>query len=146
MWCITTRGFYSVVRDRDNKDHFLVRSRNEIDLHRLYLDYPIISTPFADYPYRMSVPVAKWSIVMQKLVEELTYDNFKDNFPLASPRHKIYFDVWMTLQQLEAPRELIERFEDEIHPVDDVKKRMKNARRRAARARAKIAKLRKKER
>src|SRR5256886_15123297 len=58
MWVFSTRGFYSVVRDRDDANYVLVRARVGADLERLREVLPDLRPwhdPSADYAWRARV-------------------------------------------------------------------------------------------
>jgi hypothetical protein len=106
MWVISKSGFYSVVQTTDGKVQ--VRSRSREDLERLQQFMPepragkILSTPHADYPYRIVVMPSVWQYCVSKLAEEIDYPNFKDAVAaIDQDRAQVYSDVWGTLRAIE---------------------------------------------
>ena len=105
MWMITTTGFYSVVDA--GRGNVQIRARDRNDLERLRLrcrqqlaEAVIVDTPHADYPYRMIVQLATWTVVAARLAADAgDYTNFKNAVALADPRRAtIYSLVWRALR------------------------------------------------
>ena len=106
MWLLTTRGFYSVVADRDDASLVLVRSRVEDDLLALRDLAPGIDPwhdPDADYPWRAVVPRDEWAAVVAALAAEIDYDNFKGAVAARQGHERawVYAGVWSELRALE---------------------------------------------
>ena len=106
MWLLTTRGFYSVVLNREDPDLVLVRARLEDDLLALRDLAPGIEPwydPDADYPWRAELPHDEWTSVAAALADEIDYGNFKDEITELQGRRRayVYAGVWETLRELE---------------------------------------------
>lgn len=118
MWIFGTDWFVSVVAHRTEPDKVLVRARLHDDLKRfLRLGYSKKKMPKiwadknADYRFRALVPQATVADIAQKAVQEIDYDNFKNE---ASKRSKInnegperghaLHNVWDAMYDLQEPR------------------------------------------
>jgi hypothetical protein len=115
MWIYTTLGFFSIVdrpltrRKRRDPSKLQVRARVQEDLVRLNerlakkAAAEIISTPKADYPFRMMVDRKALQKVIGRLVAELDYDNFKDRvadlYPKERERHRALGLTWEVAQE-----------------------------------------------
>lgn len=106
MWVITTRGFYSVVRDDDDHDMLLVRARVREDLERLRDLLPDLE-PWhdlaADYAWRARVQRAEWAYALGAMAGEIDYRNFKDAVGERQGRARagVYGRVWGVLYGLQ---------------------------------------------
>lgn len=114
MWLITSKGFLSVVADRNNSDQLLIRARSRDDLIKvvslaeskqiegIYLK-DIFEDLSADYRYRIFVPKSSFADLSSLLVEEINYPNFKNKVAENdSERAHLYSNVWHTLYQIQA--------------------------------------------
>ena len=117
MWLITTRGFFSVVQHRDDKEMVLIRARALEDLESLcelagevlddaaksgFSDDAIIEIDDADYRYRLITDADSWAEVVSALTAEVTYSNFKSAVTERDPdRAHVYMDVWADLLQIQ---------------------------------------------
>jgi hypothetical protein len=109
MWVMTTVGMFSVVVNRQQPGHVLVRARARKDLEALlarvkdvWQDSDILRTPTADYRYRVSVPKTQWAEWVYALAQDIDYSNFKDRIHAINPhRADIYADVWATCLDIE---------------------------------------------
>jgi hypothetical protein len=107
MWMMTTRGFFSAVEDRNDRDLIIVRARVRDDLVQLrkILDMHsrrkpnILETPDADYPFRMVLARGVWASALSKMALGIDYDNFKDAVKAKDPkRADVYLTVWSNLR------------------------------------------------
>lgn len=112
MWVFSTRGFYSVVEDRTDKNYFIVRARKIEHLENLEnlevlkgLKTVITPSPQADYAYRMRVPKRVWFKVVETLNKEINYDNFKDAVEKLSSEDRDYIvalhEVWQIMYEMQ---------------------------------------------
>jgi len=100
---MTTFGFFSIVQKSGTKN-LTVRSRIGSDLDRLRDRYlpglsPTKTTPNNDYRYRVTVSHDELAGSMNKIVADITYDNFKSEVEHAQglAREKVYAKVWSVL-------------------------------------------------
>lgn len=109
MWIMTTIGFFSIVQKPEDKHDgtLTIRSRVKSDLIALRDQYlpnlgPIVANVGTDYQYRASVPHADVSAALQKLTQDIDYDNFKNAVASRQDysRAKVYGKVWSTLYNL----------------------------------------------
>lgn len=80
MWTFTTTGFYSAVQHRDNPDLLMVRARDEESLAPLVeaTGAEIVSTPQADYAFRVTVTKRQYADWLAAAVMGIDYPNFKN--------------------------------------------------------------------
>ena len=89
----------SIVQHRDNKDVFLVRSREKSTLEELFRGFSVIELKAADYPFRVFVNRNELPIIYG-LIAGINYPNFKNS--VTDPdRHHVYFDVYNASLSLE---------------------------------------------
>ncbi len=99
MWVFTKHGFYSVAQTPEGDLMFRARSKKHLTiLNRLpfFVTRPeIITTPDADYPFRIVVPQAMGCEIMSLITEEIDYSNFKKecHTTKAYPM-RVLADVW----------------------------------------------------
>ena len=107
MWLITTDGFYSVVRHRDDPDKLLIRARTREDIEALREWIPGLepySDRRADYRWRAVVRRVKWVAAVAQMIGEIDYPNFKAAVGRRQGRDRaaLYGEVWSTLLRLQA--------------------------------------------
>lgn len=100
---MTRYGFYSAVEHRQDKNIIIVRSRSRRHLERLSESNVVTSltieeTPNADYGFRTSIQRETWQALVQWLISDLNYDNFKSAVgrdPNNSEAYRAFLhDVW----------------------------------------------------
>lgn len=108
MWIVTQQGFFSIVQHRDEPDTFLVRARVQGDLENMVqlsgLNQKVLSTPQADYPYRVSLSREELGRVMDSLGNDIDYPNFKSRIAAKTDqrnRSRVYFNVYHALEALQ---------------------------------------------
>lgn len=127
MWVITKDGFYSAVLYRDvgkdlpsrvtrqvTPDEVLVvrtRAREDAEAYVRFLrsvitdetlkpgDEHIVSTPAADYQYRVFSTRSEWASFLTHTALDIDYRNFKSAIT-DSWRHDIYMSVWGVLNRI----------------------------------------------
>jgi len=113
MWLFTRHGFYSVVQDKANDRHVQVRARIKDDLEGLTRFVhkamgaelsAIISTPNADYSYRIVVEKVLWVKIAATLASDIDYTNFKDEIHGEEDRDVTYLKVWSAMNELQRKR------------------------------------------
>jgi len=82
MWLMTTVGFFSIVRKRDEIE-LTIRARVRGYFEVLQKEYlpslgPITAGGGTDYPYRARVPSKALAAAIARIVEDIDYANFKD--------------------------------------------------------------------
>lgn len=82
MWLFTKRGFYSIVEDKLKAGHWQVRGRVKKDMENLVkttgYSGPIITTPNADYLYRIVITASELMNIMVTCAKDINYTNFKN--------------------------------------------------------------------
>lgn len=108
MWLMTNKGFFSVVEKK--KGEFQIRARVRGDLVNLQMGTGvgknIISTPDADYAYRLVVNRDEMIAAVTWLAEQVDYNNFKgaiNNIPDQRAKHDPYLKVWGVLHSALQP-------------------------------------------
>lgn len=114
MWLFTTFGFFSVVAERENaknppeKHLLVVRARVKKDLERLKDKYlpnasDILEIANRDYPYRVYAWKSDFQRAMPKIVEDVTYHNFKSEVEAKDSleREQMYAQVWSVMYNAE---------------------------------------------
>lgn len=110
MWLITPVGFFSIVQKPDDAqaDTLTVRARVRADLEALRaLHLPdlgeISESGTNDYRFRAKAPRQAVEQAMVKLVQSLTYSNFKSQVSKVQGmgRAGLYHDVWDVLYRLQ---------------------------------------------
>jgi hypothetical protein len=113
MWLFIRQGFYSVVRDKADARLIQVRARIEDDLegltgfvrNKVGAELPtIISTPNADYAYRVVVAEALWVKIASALANDIDYANFKDEVHGEDDRDAAYMKIWSAMNDLQRKR------------------------------------------
>ncbi len=109
MWIMTTIGFFSIVQKPEDKcdNKLTIRSRVKSDLIALRDQYlqnlgPIIAHSGTDYQYRASASRDDISAALQKLTQDIDYDNFKNAVASRQDynRASLYGKVWSILYNL----------------------------------------------
>lgn len=104
MWIFTKQGFVSAVSNRDG-DGIVVRARDKkaLDALSVCAEVSIAKSPKGDYPYRLFVDKAAFSVWISSVIQELDYINFKSK--VARTRGPEYsealHDVWATMHLVE---------------------------------------------
>lgn len=103
MWVFNTKGFFSIVEDKRNRNFLYVRARVRDDLERMLPGAKIQETPERDYRFRCRVTKRHFETVMANEVEDINYPNFKNAVAerLGRERSKPLHSVWHTMYQLQ---------------------------------------------
>ncbi len=103
MWLMTRTGIFSITNAPGKSAHWVqIRSRwrkdlsNLRDMHPALRSHKIITTPEADYRYRMVVTRTELHSVIRTEVEEVTYTNFKAAVAVAGDeaRNNLLHRIW----------------------------------------------------
>jgi hypothetical protein len=118
MWLFTTRGFLSIVQNKDNPDLLHVRARVKEDIDTFAelvwgLMQPeektesieVSRTDYGDYLYRFDAPREAVARAVQSIVGGIDYTNFKasveDTTKTHDSRVQAYFKVWNAMSHLQ---------------------------------------------
>lgn len=94
MWLCFSDAFVSAVADR-NSDCLLVRARRREHLQNLFgREVQISVSAGTDYKYRVVVDRATLSDVVQKVLMNLRYTNFKQSV-VDQALHNLYGEFWV---------------------------------------------------
>lgn len=122
MWLFTTRGFLSIVENKDDPDLLHVRARCKEDIEKFAElvkgigpfndplhpaeNIQIERTEYGDYLYRFDAPRDAVVAAVNSLVHEINYTNFKASTEDHSKeREKAYFKVWAAMQELQEEKD-----------------------------------------
>ena len=105
MWIVLNKSFLSIVKNRNNNEELLVRSRVNGDIEKVFKDANVFEDLNADYRYRSYI---KRSEVAKTISEELlniNYDNFKNSVSKDDKnRLNAYMNVWSSLHKMQTER------------------------------------------
>ena len=105
MWIVLNKSFLSIVKNRNNNEELLVRSRVNGDIEKVFKDANVFEDLNADYRYRAYI---KRSEVAKTISEELlniNYDNFKNSVSKDDKnRLNAYMNVWSSLHKMQTER------------------------------------------
>lgn len=109
MWLMTPSGFFSIVQKPEDEQAgtLTIRARVRGDLERLRETClpgmgEIVANAGTDYRYRARAPRAEVASAMVKIVNDIQYDNFKDEVDKqqGKVRAGFYARVWEVLYSL----------------------------------------------
>jgi len=119
MWIFTSKGFLSIVEDRDDPARLLVRARYEGDIERHFGEEAGVSElEFSDYRFRAFLPREEVQAVLDRELSLLDYGNFKNSFDrnnvslapeTREERHEALFKVWSTMSDSQETVQLREQ-------------------------------------
>lgn len=96
MWIFTTKGFISIVKDRDVPDGFMVRARKKQHLSDLFPDSDVYTEAGSDYKWRARISKQNVALVMSQEITDIDYPNFKNAIP-DHDYHEACSDVWSVM-------------------------------------------------
>ena len=116
MWIFTTKGFFSVVENKDDRAKVVIRSRIKQDIENIVAEFErlglkttgVVETLDSDYRYRIFADHKDWNRVMSSLTDQITYTNFKnavyatDSYTVREKRHAAYLDIWSVMSSLQS--------------------------------------------
>jgi len=103
MWLMTNIGFFAAVQ-KPGTNFLTVRARVRQDLDKLREQYlpglsPTVGHAGTDYPWRATVSHEQFAQAVSKMVQDITYDNFKNEVAKrqGKARAQRYSQVWHAL-------------------------------------------------
>lgn len=126
MWIFTVDGYYSAVKNKDNPDQIMVRSRVKKDLEalveklvtwRFVAERPeILEWTGTDYAYRIFIPRDAWRAYLSQAADDLTYTNFKAAAIAFgdSRRSSAYHNIWQILKDWQDRAQRAQRLQASI--------------------------------
>lgn len=93
MWICFNDAFISAVQDRRRPERLVVRARKTKHLASLFPGKRIVSTPDADYAFRVSVTKKAFAKKVVSRIGEINYTNFKSSVR-DDDLHDLYLDFW----------------------------------------------------
>ena len=118
MWIYTTKGFFSVVEHKEDPERIMLRARVKVDIQnikKIFDDLGLEATDIlenvgSDYKYRIFANRMDWVSVMNRLMIDMNYTNFKDavyetdSYKIKDMRHEAYYKVWSIMYELQLYR------------------------------------------
>lgn len=115
MWIFSTKGFFSVVENKDDRNRVIIRARlrKDIDdLKYIFDSLKLRTTKIAinsrsDYHYRFTADRMDWITVMIRLMVGIHYTNFKDavfdteSGEMKEKRQDAYLKIWAIMCNLQ---------------------------------------------
>lgn len=98
MWIATNKGWLSIVKHRDKQDILLVRARNKNHIESIFEDAEVYEDANADYPYRADLHLYTVGAVIDDLLMNINYDNFKASVDDYHYHHALV-GVWEEMYQ-----------------------------------------------
>lgn len=92
-------AFFSVVKNREDKNGVVVRARVRGDLENVFgVNHDVIETDESDYRFRMFLNQEYVADVMKERVSNIEYDNFKNSINKNDIERKRYYTkVWSVM-------------------------------------------------
>lgn len=100
MWILLNDCFFSIVKKDCAERELLVRSRRKGDIKKVFPYAKVTCTPWADYRYRAAIDKQVVQQAIDKRINAIDYDNFKDSVD-DKKLHAAYDDVWLDLMPLQ---------------------------------------------
>ena len=101
MWIFAKDGFVSIVQ---KEGAFMARGRNKKHLQALFPGLKVITTPAADYRFRVILDQEAFTAFMLTLSTSVDYPNFKNSVNDKS-YHNALADVWGTMWRYQTRHE-----------------------------------------
>lgn len=107
MWIFTKYGYFSIVKDQRNSEHYQIRSRTLNDIKNVVkllelTDKYIITTSNADYLYRIVIDKSDYKSFMDQITESVNYTNFKDmthNTLDQIDKSELLLEIWCIMKE-----------------------------------------------
>lgn len=96
MWICLNNAFLSAIEDRYDNNYLMVRARIKKHLEDVFSNRltEIFSIPNSDYAWRIRILKSDYAdIISKKILEEITYDNFKNSVN-DDLLHDWYYKIW----------------------------------------------------
>lgn len=100
MWVFTNIGFISAVAHRTKRDHLMVRARRLEHLQAIFPGIEVHQTNNADYKYRVVIHRDLLAAVINKEIDGMQYDNFKNSIS-DHAYHDACSQVWRVMHALQ---------------------------------------------
>jgi hypothetical protein len=104
MWLCLNDAFLSIVKKDCKPGELLVRARRPGDIEKVFgRDVKVKRSTDSDYLYRAIVPIEEVEMALQRAVEDIGYENFKDSVK-DHDLHLAYMRVWTAMSEVQHPR------------------------------------------
>ena len=113
MWIVLNKSFLSIVKNRNNDEELLVRSRISGDIEKVFKNANVFEDLKADYRYRSYISYRYRSYIRRSEVAKtiskellnINYDNFKNSVSKDDKiRLNAYMDDWSSLYKMQTEK------------------------------------------
>ena len=102
MWIILNKSFLSIVKNRNNDEELLVRSRVSGDIEKVFQNANVFEDLNADYRYRSYIRRSEVAKTISEELLNINYDNFKNSVSKDDKdRLNAYMNVWSSLYKMQ---------------------------------------------
>jgi hypothetical protein len=103
MWIFTTSGFLSAVSKETDTLSVRARDRQSLVSLSAWSKSEIISTPYADYPYRIETDHQIFSSWVAREAVSIDYNNFKTSVGISRGKKfaRSLASIWSTMHEVE---------------------------------------------
>jgi hypothetical protein len=107
MWIFTKMGFLSIVEHRDDPGKLMIRARFREDIEELCRRIAAAGggkqawqeTPEGDYRFRVTCGREIMAKIVEQLVREIDYTNFKNSVHGDPVRDRAYLACWSAMHK-----------------------------------------------
>lgn len=99
MWIMLNDAFFSLVSKDCEPDELMVRARRKGDIEKVF-SVPASRYTKSDYLYRAAVKREVIAEVMEREIDNINYDNFKDSVQ-DKELHDAYVGVWTAMLRVQ---------------------------------------------
>ena len=105
MWIILNKSFLSIVKNRNNDEELLVRSRVNGDIEKVFQNANVFEDLKADYRYRSYIRRSEVAKTISEELLNINYDNFKNSVSKGDKdRLNAYMNVWSSLYKMQVEK------------------------------------------
>ena len=102
MWIVLNKSFLSIVKNRNNDEELLVRSRVSGDIEKVFQNANVFEDLKADYRYRSYIRKSEVAKTISEELLNINYDNFKNSVSKDDKdRLNAYMNVWSSLYKMQ---------------------------------------------
>ena len=102
MWIVLNKSFLSIVKNRNNDEELLVRSRVSGDIEKVFQNANVFEDLKADYRYRSYIRRSEVAKTISEELLNINYDNFKNSVSKDDKdRLNAYMNVWSSLYKMQ---------------------------------------------
>ena len=102
MWIVLNKSFLSIVKNRNNDEELLVRSRVNGDIEKVFQNANVFEDLKADYRYRSYIRRSEVAKTISEELLNINHDNFKNSVSKGDKdRLNAYMNVWSSLYKMQ---------------------------------------------